>query len=216
LQGPKAEAILQRLTATELAKIRTYHFATGEVAGVPCIIARTGYTGEDGFELYCDPSRAEKLWFALLEAGAPDEIKPAGLGARDSLRLEMKYALYGNDIDDDHTPLEAGLGWIVKMDKAEFVGKPALEAQKRDGVKRKLVGFELTEAGIPRHGYAITQDGKPVGDVTSGTMGPSVKKAIGMGYVPTALSPEGSTFHVEIRGRPVGARVVKTPFWKKA
>ncbi|HZA50927.1 MAG TPA: glycine cleavage system aminomethyltransferase GcvT, partial [Myxococcaceae bacterium] len=216
LQGPKAEAILQRLTAAELAKIRTYHFTTGDVAGAPCIIARTGYTGEDGFELYCDPPAAEKVWFALLEAGAPDGIKPAGLGARDSLRLEMKYALYGNDIDDDHTPLEAGLGWIVKMDKAEFVGKPALEAQKRDGVKRKLVGFELTEAGIPRHGYPITQDGQPVGDVTSGTMGPSVKKAIGMGYVPTALSPEGSTFHVEIRGRPVGAKVVKTPFWKKA
>ena len=216
LQGPKAPAILQRLTATELANVRTYHFTTGEVAGVPCIIARTGYTGEDGFELYCDPSRAEKLWFALLEAGAPDEIKPAGLGARDSLRLEMKYALYGNDIDDYHTPLEAGLGWIVKMDKAEFVGKPVLEAQKRDGVKRKLVGFALTEAGIPRHGYPIALDSKRVGEVTSGTMGPSVKKAIGMGYVPTGLSLEGSTFHVEIRGRPVGAKVVKTPFWKKA
>jgi aminomethyltransferase len=215
LQGPKAAAILQRLTDAELANIRTYHFTTGEVAGVRCIIARTGYTGEDGFELYCDPPEAEKLWFALLEAGAPEGIKPAGLGARDSLRTEMKYALYGNDIDDDHTPLEAGLGWIVKMDKAEFVGKAALEAQKREGVKRKLVGFELSEPGVPRHGYPIVADRQRIGEVTSGTMGPSVKKAIGMGYVPTALSPEGSTFQVEIRGRPVGAKVVKTPFWKK-
>jgi aminomethyltransferase len=216
LQGPRAAAIHERLTDTDLSTIRTYHFTTGEVAGVPCIIARTGYTGEDGFELYCDPGHAEKLWYALLEAGGPEGIKPAGLGARDSLRMEMKYALYGNDIDDDHTPLEAGLGWIVKLDKPEFGGKAALEGQKREGVKRKWVGFELTEVGIPRHGYPIAKDGQRVGEVTSGTMGPSVKKAIGMGYVPTQLSPEGSTFHVEIRGRPAGARVVKTPFWKKS
>jgi aminomethyltransferase len=128
----------------------------------------------------------------------------------------MKFALYGNDIDDDHTPLEAGLGWIVKLDKAEFVGKPALEQQKAAGVARKLVGFELTDAGVPRHGYPILQDGKRVGEVTSGTMGPSVKKPIGLGYVPAALAAEGSTFQVEIRGRPAGARVVKTPFYKRA
>lgn len=216
LQGPKSPAILERLTQTDLSRIGTYRFTTGEVAGVPCIVARTGYTGEDGFELYCDPTHAEKLWFALLEAGSPEGIKPAGLGARDSLRTEMKYALYGNDIDEDHTPLEAGLGWIVKLDKSEFVGKEALERQKREGVKRKLVGFELTEPGIPRHGYPIAANGHRVGEVTSGTMGPSVKKAIGMGYVPAQLAGEGSTFQVQMRGRPVGARVVKTPFWKKS
>jgi aminomethyltransferase len=215
-QGPRAAEILQRLTTTDLSKIAPFHFIAGEAAGVPCIIARTGYTGEDGFELYCDPAHAEKLWYALLEAGMPEGIKPCGLGARDSLRTEMKYALYGNDIDDDHTPLEAGLGWIVKFDKPEFMGKQALEAQRREGVKRKLVGFELTQPGVPRHGYPILKDGQVVGQVTSGTMGPSVKKAIGIGYVPVELSSEGSTFHVQIRGRPVAARVVKTPFWKKS
>jgi aminomethyltransferase len=215
-QGPKAAEILQRLTATDLSRIGTYHFTTGEVAGVPCIIARTGYTGEDGFELYCDPTHVEKLWYARVEAGMPEGIKPCGLGARDSLRTEMKYALYGNDIDDDHTPLEAGLGWIVKMEKPEFVGKRALEEQKREGVKKKLVGFELTDPGVPRHGYPILKEGQRVGQVTSGTVGPSVRKAIGIGYVPTELASEGSTFHVEIRGRPAGARVVKTPFWKKS
>ncbi|MFL5321854.1 MAG: glycine cleavage system aminomethyltransferase GcvT, partial [Myxococcaceae bacterium] len=216
IQGPKAAAIVQRLTKTDVSKIGTYRFAEGEVAGVKAIISRTGYTGEDGFELYCAPNDAEKLWFALLQEGEKDGIKPAGLGARDSLRTEMKYALYGNDIDDDHTPLEAGLGWIVKLDKPEFLAKDVLVKQKADGVKRKLVGFELTEPGIPRQHYAILKDGQKVGEVTSGTMGPSVKKAIGIGYVPPELAAEGSQFQVDIRGRPVGARVVKTPFLKKA
>ena len=211
VQGPKAFALVQKLCGKPLDGVGTYRFTTGEVAGVGCIISRTGYTGEDGFELYCEPSQAEKLWFALIEGGAA----PAGLGARDSLRTEMKYALYGNDIDDQHTPLEAGLGWIVKWDKGDFIGKSALEAQKAAGVPRKLVGFELTEAGIPRAHYAILKDGQKVGEVTSGTMGPSVKKAIGIGYVPTALAAEGSTFHVDIRNRPVAARVVKTPFYRK-
>lgn len=215
IQGPKAAGIVQALTRTELSKIGTYRFAEGEVAGVRCLISRTGYTGEDGFELYCAPNDAEKLWFALLDAGAKDGLKPAGLGARDTLRTEMKYALYGNDIDDAHTPLEAGLGWIVKLDKTGFVGRDVLQAQKAAGVKRKLVGFEMTESGIPRHGYPILKEGQRVGEVTSGTMGPSVKKAIGIGYVPPELAAEGSTFHVEIRGKPVGARVVKTPFLKK-
>jgi len=214
-QGPKAVAIAQRLTRLDLAAIGTYRFAEGAVADVPCIAARTGYTGEDGFEFYCPPELAPKLWFALLEAGKADGAKPAGLGARDSLRTEMKYALYGNDIDDDHTPLEAGLGWIVKWDKGDFVGRAALEKQKAAGAQRKLVGFELTEAGVPRHGYRILKEGQAVGEVTSGTMGPSVKKPIGMGYVPTPLAAEGATFQVEIRGRAVAARVVKTPFWKK-
>lgn len=215
IQGPKAAGIVQRLTSARLGDVGTYRFTQGQVAHVECIISRTGYTGEDGFELYCPPKDAEKLWFALLEEGKGDGCVPCGLGARDSLRTEMKFALYGNDIDDEHTPLEAGLGWIVKLDKADFIGKPVLDAQKKAGVARKLVGFELTEPGIPRGHYPILKDGQKVGEVTSGTMGPSVKKAIGIGYVPTALSAEGATFHVEIRGRPVAARVVKTPFYKK-
>jgi aminomethyltransferase len=216
VQGPKAPGLVQRLTKTDLSKLGTYRFTQGEVAGVQSIISRTGYTGEDGFELYCAPNDAEKLWNALLQEGQSDGVKPAGLGARDSLRTEMKYALYGNDIDDAHTALEAGLGWIVKLDKpGGFIGKEALEKQKAAGVKRKLVGFELTGSGIPRHGYPILKDGQRVGEVTSGTMGPSVKKPIGIGYVPAELSAEGSTFDVDIRGRPVAAKVVKTPFWKK-
>ncbi len=215
LQGPKAATILQRLTATDLSSLRTYRFTEGEVASVSCIVSRTGYTGEDGFELYCAPEDAERLWFALLEEGKAEGLLPAGLGARDSLRTEMKFALYGNDIDEQHTPLEAGLGWIVKLDKGDFIGRAALERQKSQGVPRKLVGFELTEAGVPRHGYRIVKDKKQVGEVTSGTLGPSVKKPIGMGYVPPELALEGSTFAVEIRGRLAGARVVKTPFWKR-
>ncbi|MFP2928518.1 glycine cleavage system aminomethyltransferase GcvT [Pyxidicoccus sp. 3LG] len=215
VQGPKAAGLVQRLTKTDTSKIGTYRFAEGEVAGVKSIISRTGYTGEDGFELYCAPGDAVKLWDALMTEGQQDGVKACGLGARDSLRTEMKYALYGNDIDDTHTALEAGLGWIVKLDKPTFIGKEALVAQKTAGVKRKLVGFELTGSGIPRHGYAIHKDGKPVGEVTSGTMGPSVKKPVGIGYVPAELAAEGSTFDVDIRGRPVPAVVVKTPFYKK-
>ncbi|HEY0882111.1 MAG TPA: glycine cleavage system aminomethyltransferase GcvT [Archangium sp.] len=215
VQGPKAFGLVQKLANKPLDGVGTYRFTTGQVAGVEAIISRTGYTGEDGFELYVAPNDAEKLWYALLENGKAEGCAPCGLGARDSLRTEMKYALYGNDIDDQHTPLEAGLGWIVKLDKPEFIGKDVLVAQKAAGVPRKLVGFELTEAGIPRAHYAILKDGQKVGEVTSGTMGPSVKKAVGIGYVPTALSAEGSTFHVDIRGRAVGARVVKTPFYKK-
>jgi len=215
VQGPKAAGLVQRLTSAKLDQVGTYRFTQGQVANVECIISRTGYTGEDGFELYCPPQDAEKLWFALLEEGKGDGCIPCGLGARDSLRTEMKFALYGNDIDDVHTPLEAGLGWIVKLDKADFIGKAALEKQKAQGLTRKLVGFELTESGIPRAHYPVLKDNQKVGEVTSGTMGPSVKKAIGIGYVPTALSAEGATFHVEIRGRPVAARVVKTPFYKK-
>lgn len=215
VQGPKAFGLVQKLADKPLDGVGTYRFTTGKVAGVEAIISRTGYTGEDGFELYVAPNDAEKLWFALLENGKAEGCAPAGLGARDSLRTEMKYALYGNDIDDQHTPLEAGLGWIVKMDKGDFIGRSVLEAQKAAGIPRKLVGFELTEAGIPRAHYPILKDGQKVGEVTSGTMGPSVKKAVGIGYVPTALAAEGSTFHVDIRGRGVAARVVKTPFYKK-
>ena len=215
VQGPKGFALVQRLVKKPLEGVGTYRFTTGQVAGIEAIISRTGYTGEDGFELYVAPDKAEKLWFALLEEGKGDGCVPVGLGARASVRTEMKYALYGNDIDENHTPLEAGLGWITKLDKPDFVGKAALLKQKTDGVARRLVGFELTEPGIPRGHYPILKDGQKVGEVTSGTMGPSVKKPIGIGYVPTALAAEGSSFHVEIRGRPVAAKVVKTPFYKK-
>jgi aminomethyltransferase len=216
IQGPKAFGIVQRLANKPLEGVGTYRFTTGTVAGVEAIISRTGYTGEDGFELYIAPAQAEKLWNALLAEGKGDGLIPCGLGCRDSLRTEMKYALYGNDIDDVHTPLEAGLSWIVKLENHDFIGKPALEKQKAAGVPRKLVGFEMVGSGIPRGHYPILKDGQKVGEVTSGTMGPSTKKAVGIGYVPTALSAEGSTFDVEIRGRPVAAKVVKTPFWKRA
>ncbi|ATB26700.1 glycine cleavage system aminomethyltransferase GcvT [Melittangium boletus] len=216
VQGPKAVALVQRLTPVDLTPVGTYRFTEGSVAGVPCIISRTGYTGEDGFELYCAPGDAEKLWNALLREGERDGVKPCGLGARDSLRTEMKYALYGNDIDETHTALEAGLGWICKLDKAGgFIGRDALVKQKAEGVKRKLVGFQVTGSGIARHGYPLLKDGQRVGEVTSGTQGPSVKKPIGFGYVPVELAAEGATFDVEIRGRAVPAVVVKTPFWKK-
>jgi aminomethyltransferase len=213
LQGPLAVQVLQRLTNVNLSAMRSYRFAAGEVAGVPCLVARTGYTGEDGFELFCASDRATQVWAALMEAGQPERIQPCGLGARDSLRLEMAYRLYGSDMDDGTTPLEAGLAWVVKLDKGEFVGRDALLAQRNAGVPRKLVGFTLTDPGIPRHGYAVLQDGRKVGEVTSGTKSPSLGIPIGLAYVPTALAAEGSTFAVEIRGRPAAARVVKTPFY---
>jgi aminomethyltransferase len=195
--------------------VGTYRFTSGDVAGVPCLIARTGYTGEDGFELFCAPERAARLWEALLEAGKAEGAVPAGLGARDSLRLEMAYRLYGSDMDDSTTPLEAGLGWAVKLDKGDFLGRDALLRQKEAGVPRKLVGFTLTDAGIPRHGYPALRDGKPVGTVTSGTRSPSLQAPIGLAYLPSALAAEGSTFAVEIRGRAAAARVVKTPFYQR-
>ena len=215
VQGPKAVGIVQKLAKTDLSAIAFFHFAEVELDGKPVIAARTGYTGEDGFELFCRPADAEALWEAILAAGKAEGIVPCGLGARDSLRLEAKLALYGNDIDDEHTPLEAGLGWIVKFDKPSFTGKAALEKQKAEGVKRKLVGFTLTDRGIPRHGYPILADGKQVGVVTSGTMSPTLGTPIGLAYVPAELAPEGSTFAVEIRGKPVAAKVVKTPFYKR-
>ncbi len=215
-QGPLAARILQRLTKVNLSAIKTYRFTSGEVAGVPCIVARTGYTGEDGFELFCPPGRAASLWDALLDAGKPEQAAPAGLGARDSLRLEMAYRLYGSDMDDSTTPLEAGLAWVVKLEKGDFVGRDALLKQKEAGLTRKLVGFVLTDAGIARHGYPVLQDGRKVGDVTSGTKSPSLGTSIGLAYVPTALAAEGSTFAVEIRGRAAAARVVKTPFYTRS
>jgi aminomethyltransferase len=213
LQGPLAAQLLQRLTKVNLSAMRSYRFAPGEVAGIAGLVARTGYTGEDGFEIFCPSEAGPRLWAALMEAGQPERIAPCGLGARDSLRLEMAYRLYGSDMDDSTTPLEAGLAWVVKLDKGEFVGRDALLRQKAAGVARKLVGFALTDPGIARHGYPVLQDGRKVGDVTSGTKSPSLGTSIGLAYVPTALAAEGSTFAVEIRGRPAAARVVKTPFY---
>jgi aminomethyltransferase len=212
LQGPKAEALLQPLTQTRLADVAYYHFAVGQVAGADCFISRTGYTGEDGFELYCRDRSTPDLWQALTAAGAT----PVGLGARDSLRLEMGYALYGNEIDDTVTPLEAGLGWIVKLDKgARFTGDTALQSQKRRGVTRKLVGFELQGRGFPRHGYPVWCEGRDVDVVRSGTMSPSLGKAIGTTYLPAGVAKTGTTFEVECRGERVPAVVVGRPFWKK-
>jgi aminomethyltransferase len=215
LQGPLAAPLLQRLTKVNLSAVKTYRFAMGEVAGIPAIVARTGYTGEDGFELFVPSDKGPALWAALMEAGQPEKIAPAGLGARDSLRLEMAYRLYGSDMDDGTTPLEAGLSWAVKLEKGEFVGRDALLKQKEAGVPRKLVGFNLTDPGIARHGYPVMQDGRKVGDVTSGTKSPTLGIPIGLAYVPTALAAEGSAFAVEIRGRAAAARVVKTPFYTR-
>jgi len=215
LQGPAAAGVVQKLTSVRLSSVGTYRFTSGEVAGIPCLVARTGYTGEDGFELFCPPGQAARLWEALLEAGRPEGVIPAGLGARDSLRLEMAYRLYGSDMDDETTPLEAGLGWVVKLEKGEFMGREAMRRQREAGVPRKLVGFTLTDPGIPRHGYRVLRDGQPVGLVTSGTKSPSLQIPLGLAYVPSALAAEGSTFAVEIRGRAAAARVVKTPFYSR-
>jgi aminomethyltransferase len=215
LQGPRAQAILQPLTGADLAGLKTFHFVDGDVGGVACTIARTGYTGEDGFELFCRPAHGVKLWRALVEAGQAEGLLPAGLGARDTLRLEVAYRLYGSDMDDATTPLEAGLGWVVKLDKGEFVGRDALLRQKAAGLSRKLVGFVLTDPGIARHGFDVLHDGEKVGVVTSGTKSPTVKTSIGLAYVPPALAAEGSTFAVDIRGRPAAAQVVKTPFYTR-
>jgi len=213
VQGPKAEGLVARLADRDVTALAYYHFARGAVAGISGLISRTGYTGEDGFELYVPAAQAERLWAALLEAGRADAIQPIGLGARDTLRLEMKYALYGNDIDQTTNPLEAGLGWIVKPAKGDFIGREAIEALRARGVARRLIGFEMAERAVPRHGYRLMAAGAPVGVVTSGSFGPSVERSIGMGYVPSALATVGTELEVEIRGTPHAARVVKTPFY---
>ena len=216
VQGPKAPELVQRLADRDVSGVATYHFTTGKVAGIDAIISRTGYTGEDGFELYVPSEGGPTVWQALLETGADLGVKPAGLGARDSLRLEMRYALYGNDIDETTNPYESGLGWVVKLDKDDFVGKAALEKIKADGVTRRLVGFEMIDRGIARHGYPVVAGGEKVGEVTSGTKGPSVNKAIGIAYVPKAMSKVGTEIEIEIRGKPTKAQIVKTPFYKRA
>jgi len=216
IQGPMAMEAMQALTPIDLAAIKYYHFEIAEFAGVQdVIISATGYTGSGGFEIYVKNADAEQVWNNVFEAGAAYGIKPIGLAARDTLRLEMGFCLYGNDIDDTTSPLEAGLGWITKFTK-EFTNSVELKQQKEDGVARKLVGFELTERGIPRHGYEIVDAaGNIIGIVTSGTMAPSLNKGIGLGYVPTALAAEGSEIFIRIRKNDVAAQVVKLPFYKK-
>lgn len=216
IQGPKALDTLQKMTVTPLAPIKYYHFTDGEVAGVWARIARTGYTGEDGFEIYIAPDEAPGIWDKILEAGAEFGIKPCGLGARNTLRLESKMALYGHEIDASINPLEADLGWIVKFDKDDFVGKAALEKQKADGLNRKLIGFEMTGRGIGRDGYEVWLDGKPAGFVTSGGPSPTLNKNIGLCYLPVEAAEAGRTIQIMIRNQPVDAVTVPTPFYKRA
>jgi aminomethyltransferase len=218
LQGPRAQEILQGLTALDLSAVGYYHFAEGEVTGTPATIARTGYTGEDGFEIFVAPAAAPDLWRAIMAAGAGKGIQPAGLGARDTLRLEAKMCLYGNDMDETTTLVEAGLGWIVAVteDKGDFPGRAVLAAQKQAGPPRKLVGFEMVGRGIARHGYPAILGDEAVGAVTSGTYAPYLQKNIGLVYLPAARAAVGTEFDVEIRGRRVPARVVPTPFYKRA
>ena len=216
LQGPAARQILQPLTGVDLGTIKPYWFAHGEAAGVRCTISRTGYTGEDGYELFVPPASAPRVWDALLEAGRPLDLKPAGLGARDTLRLEAAMRLYGNDIDETTTVLEAGLEWIVSWTKGGFIGRAALEAEKEEGLRRRLVGFEmLAERTIARQGYLVRHDGAEVGKVTSGTQTPFLKKAIGMAYVPRTLAAPGTVIDSDVRGRAARARVVPLPFYKR-
>jgi aminomethyltransferase len=213
LQGPYAEAVLQPLTPEALSQIGFYHFLEGEVAGIPGVISRTGYTGEDGFELYVPAADAAGLWKKIEEQGGPNGLIPAGLGARDSLRLEMGYALYGNDIDDETTPLEAGLSWLVKLNKGDFIGREALQRQKDEGVRRRLTGFQLIERGFPRPGYDVRFRGESAGPVRSGTMSPCLAEGIGTVYLPPDAEP-GDSLEIVIRDRSVRGEVVRPPFYK--
>jgi aminomethyltransferase len=219
LQGPKAFEILDKAgsDAAKLRELKSFHFRDAVVGNVRCTVARTGYTGEDGVEIFCPWNDAPALWDQLTELGAPLGLKPAGLGARDTLRLEARLSLYGNDIDETTNPIEAGLGWVVKLEKPMFVGKDALAAIKAAPLPRKLVGFEVSGRGIARNGYPLRDlDGTAVGICTSGSPGPSVGKNIGLGYLPTELSAVGTKFLVDCRGKNVEAVVVKTPFYKRA
>ena len=215
LQGPRAQQILNKVTSTNLEGIRYYHFDEGDVADAPCVISRTGYTGEDGFELYLRAEEATRVWRRLLEVGAVDGLTPAGLGARDSLRLEMGYALYGNDIDEKKTPLEAGLAWVTKLDKGDFLGAEALRTLKEKGVRQRLIGFQLKEKGFPRHGYEVRANGQGTGEVTSGTVSPSLEHGVGLAYVSTESSKVGTPLEIVVRDKTIQAEVVRPPFYKK-
>jgi aminomethyltransferase len=216
VQGPHARATLQKLTPVDLAAIKYYWFTDGQVCGVPARIAHTGYTGEDGYEIYIKPDEAENIWGEIMQAGAEFGIKPCGLGARNTLRLESKMALYGHEIDASISPLEADLAWIVKFEKPDFVGRDVLAKQKESGVTRKLTGFEMRGRGIARDGYEVWLDGAPAGWVTSGGPAPSLNKNIGLCYLPAAHAAPGKTIQVVIRNQPVDAVTVETPFYKRA
>jgi len=214
IQGPDAEKVLAKITDVDLKQLRYYWATFGRVSGVDMLFSRTGYTGEDGFELYFPFCHAENLWNAIFEAGKGFDIEPIGLGARDSLRLEMKYMLYGNDIDKTTNPFEAGLAWIVKPEKGDFIGRKPFLKTKEQGSKRKLMAFQLLEKGFPRQHYPIKKDGKTIGEVTSGVFSPSLDKGVGMGYVETEYSKIGTKFDIDIRGKGFKAEVVKPPFYK--
>jgi len=215
IQGPAAREVLQPLTGIDLGQIRYYWFAYGEVASARVTISRTGYTGEDGYEIFVPPNMADRVWQSLLESGRTADVIPCGLGARDTLRLEAAMRLYGNDIDETTTVLEAGLDWTIGWNKIDFIGRERLLEQKERGLTRVLVGFEMTERGIARQGYTVMSGGDAVGRVTSGTQTPFLKKAIGMAYVPVGLSSPGSEIDIEIRGRATKARVVPLPFYAR-
>ena len=215
LQGPQATSILQRLTDTDLGALGYYWFARGSVDGAECLLARTGYTGEDGFELYFAPSESERLWYKLLEVGRGHGLVPCGLGARNTLRLEAKMALYGHEIDETHTPLEADLGWICKLDKGEFLGRETLVRQKQHGVRRRLIGFQMTERGIARDGYPVYAEDTEIGYVTSGSPAPFLRTNIGLAYLPSELAQVGGEIRIGIRNQRVAARIVETPFYKR-
>jgi aminomethyltransferase len=217
LQGPRAQEILQPLTGLDLTGLAYYHFADADVSGHPVTVSRTGYTGEDGFELFVAPEAAAELWRGLAAAGAGNGLVPAGLGARDTLRLEARMCLYGNDIDETTSLVEAGLGWIVSLDEAkgEFPGRELLERHKKGGPPRKLVGFEMVGRGIARHGYPVLSGDQALGTVTSGSYAPFLKKNLGLCYLPADRAAVGTAFDVEIRAARVAARVVPTPFYKR-
>jgi aminomethyltransferase len=219
IQGPDALGILQKLTDLPLAEIKYYHFIEGSVDDIPAIVSRTGYTGEDGFEVYADAAKAEHIWNKLLDAGnygSDTGVLPCGLAARNTLRLEAGMALYGHEIDESTTLLEANLGWICKLGKDDFIGREALAKQKETGVEKRLVGFEVTERGIARDGQEIEINGERLGKVTSGSPAPYLKKNIGMAYVPTEFANEGQEIQIDVRGKLIGGRIVKTPFYKRA
>ena len=215
LQGPRAREILLDLTALDVDALRSFRFAEGTVGGVSAVVSRTGYTGEDGAELYVASDDAVSLWRALLDAGAERGLVPAGLGCRDSLRTEMGYPLYGNELDEEHTPLESGLGWVVKLDRGPFLGRDVLVAQRDTGVARRLVGLRMETRAFPRKGYAIVSDGQVVGRVTSGLLSPSLGEGVAMGYVPSGLAESGTPVQVDVRGRAIGATVVSRPFYRR-
>ncbi len=214
VQGPRAVGLVQRLTKSDLGSVKYYAFVEGNVADVPCVISRTGYTGEDGFELFCGNADAVRLWRALLDEGQSDAIRPAGLGARDTLRLEAGMRLYGNDMDADTNPLEAGLDWTLNLDK-DFIGRDAIVRAREQGLSRRLVGFKMLDRSIPRHGYSIVSDAQRVGTVTSGNVSLTLGYNIGMAYVPPALAEPGTRFGVEVRGMAAPAEVVPLPFYKR-